>query len=247
MRSAWDETRSEHFTARHDADDTEDAVAVLEQLEGVRERLARRFEALGSDVAVVLHGTDAQLLLARPGLAVRRALTTPASRRYIVGAVSGPEIHVLSPRRLLERASNVADSREMLLLSPAALYARLVVTSSNPALRRHVRAARWAWLVAGSGAWLSGQSAHARPAIARRLREGSPPSFPPDLRDADLLGATVIDLLAREEGEAAVVALVTKLDPRGPRQGLVHAFAGRPLAHTEGTWRAHLSRLASAG
>ncbi|HEV2653594.1 MAG TPA: hypothetical protein VGT82_01490, partial [Ktedonobacteraceae bacterium] len=63
---------------------------------------------------------------------------------------------------------------------------------------------RWAWLLDGGGRWLAGQTVHARPAIARRLREGRRPSFPPGLRDAALLGGTVIDLLAREEGERAV-------------------------------------------
>jgi hypothetical protein len=109
-----------------------------------------------------------------------------------------------------------------------------------------VRAWRWAWLVDGIGAWLSGQTALARPAIGRRLHEGPPPVFPPKLSDAPLLGGTVIDLLAREEGEQAAVDFAVRLDPGGPRGGLVHAFHGRSLTHTEGTWRAHLARLASS-
>jgi hypothetical protein len=194
--------------------------------------------------------------MARPSLPIRRALTAPASRRYLAGAVSGTEIHVLSPPLLEARASAVvggsAETRQMLLRTPSALYARLAVGAANPRLPppnrigTMVRAWRWAWLVAGTGAWLSGQTALARPAIARRLHEDPPPDFPPGLRDAELLGGTVVDLLAREEGERAAIALARRLDPDGPRAALVHAFHGRRLEHTEATWRAHLKHMAES-
>jgi hypothetical protein len=87
---------------------------------------------------------------------------------------------------------------------------------------------------------LAGQTDHARPAIARRLREGPPPSFPPGMRDAPLLGGTVIDLLALEHGEEAVAALASRLHPQGVRAALTRAFR-RPLAETERAWRAQLA------
>jgi hypothetical protein len=59
-----------------------------------------------------------------------------------------------------------------------------------------------------------------------------------------LLGGTVLDLLAREEGAAACEDLLLAPLPRTPRQALVDAFHGRSLKHTEATWRAHLRRLA---
>ena len=90
----------------------------------------------------------------------------------------------------------------------------------------------------------SGQTAFARPAIARRLREGPEPSFPPSLRDSILLGGTVFDLIAREEGEQEAVKIACRLPPGGPKRALVYAFKGRPLVHSEGTWRAHLARIA---
>ena len=46
-----------------------------------------------------------------------------------------------------------------------------------PALRLR-RELRWAWLLEGAARWFGGQTAHARPAIARRLREGGPPQLP---------------------------------------------------------------------
>ena len=54
----------------------------------------------------------------------------------------------------------------------------------------------------------------------------------------------MIDLVAREEGELAAVELACTLPPGGPRQSLVEVFGGRPMVHSEGTWRAHLARLA---
>ena len=73
------------------------------------------------------------------------------------------------------------------------------------------------------------------------------PAFPPSLRDAALLGGTVFDLLAREEGAPAVARLATaRLPAGGARAALERAFGGRPLRHSAEAWRAHLQRLAGA-
>src|SRR3954451_12322000 len=225
----WNETPSEHFVARHDDADAPDAEGVLELLEATRARLARAFAVVPAGVDVVLHGSDAQLLLARPGLLATRALAAPAARRYVTGTWGRRELHVLAPRRLEERASAVPGSRELVLLSPAGLYCPLVVGSSSRALRSRRRAGRLAWLAWGAAEWFSGQTAHARPAIARRLREGRTPAFPPGRRDARLLGGTVIDLLAHERGEAEAVRLVD--------EGVLrHAFLGAPLREMEERW-----------
>lgn len=141
----------------------------------------------------------------------------------------------------------------MLALTPLALYARRLIAENNEELRavrtlpRMLLELRWAWLLEGGARWFAGQTEHARPAIARRLREGGQPRFPPDVRDAPLLGPTVIDLLAREEGEEAAARLVCRLHPQGHRAALAATFPGRPLSQTERAWRAHLERLASTG
>jgi hypothetical protein len=179
------------------------------------------------------------------------ALTAPAARRYVAGWTSSQELHMLTPAALEQRASNVPGSREMLALTPVALYARRLIGASNRDLAgrrgplRWSAQLRWAWMLEGAARWFSGQTEHARPAIARRLREGSQPSFPPAMKDAALLGGTLVDLLAAEEGEQAAVDLASQLDPGGPSTALRKAFPGRSLAHTEGAWRTHLSRLAS--
>jgi hypothetical protein len=239
----WLETDSEHFTARHDERDADDAAGVLALLEATRERLSARLHDVPDGVSVVLHGTTAQLHAAQPLLPLAVRITAPASRRYLVGWPGRDAVHVLAPSVLDERASGVPGSREMLRLAPAALYAQLAVRASNPRLRRG-RRLRWAWLVLGAAQYLSGQSAHVRPAVKRRLHEGGRPSFPPPLRDAHLLGGTVVDLLAREEGEDAVAGLVAVAGDAPPRETLVRAFGGRELRHTEAAWRAHLERMA---
>ena len=99
---------------------------------------------------------------------------------------------------------------------------------------------RSAWFVEGAAQWLSGQTRHVRPAVARRLREGSPPAFPPGRADALLLGGTVFDLIAREGGDRTAVAAARE----GPERVLA-AFGRRSARHTEAAWRSHLARLAA--
>lgn len=249
---AWIESVSPSFRARHESSQANAAEQVLDGLELARERLADRFPQTVGDVAVVLHGSMASLSIARPVMPVAWILTAPPARRYLGGWCGREELHVLAPDALDLRASNVSGSREMLALTAEALYARRVITENNRDLPRRFtpyRAAaelRWAWLLEGAARWFSGQTALARPAIARRLREGRNPSFPPGVRDAVLLGGTVIDLLVRERGEAAAAQLACRLDPQGARPAISRAFRGRPATETEGAWRSHLARMADA-
>jgi hypothetical protein len=247
--SAWEETQSPHFAARHDESDFDDVVRVLELLEGTRRRLEQVFPAVPEMVSVVLHGSRVQLYAARPELAVVVRLTAPAARRYLMGWPTSEGMHLLAPRHMESRASTVPGSREMAMLAPAALYAQLVVGHNNPGLPPPFglgslrRILRWSWLWAGAGQYFGGQTVHARPAVARRLREGSEPSFPPSTRDALLLGGSVLDLIARERGEQAVVDLAGTKPDGNPERALERAF-GRSLVHAGGTWRGHLARIA---
>jgi hypothetical protein len=248
----WVESVSPSFTARHDATATDDARHVLQSLERARRYLEGYFPRTPSEVTLVLHGGPAGLIASNPMMPLVWLATAPAARRYVVGWTGRTVIHMLEPALLRRRASSVAGSAEMLQDGAACLYARRVIISSNKDLARVMlalrlrRELRWAWLLEGAARWFGGQTAHARPAIARRLREGGPPSFPPGPRDAALLGGTVIDLLAREEGAQAAARFACRLHPQGPRAALSQAFGGRALTHTEGAWRSHLARLASA-
>jgi hypothetical protein len=247
----WVESHSLSFSARHDSAQVEEAATVLASLEVLRDELNGLFEQTPGEVAVVLHPRSWALALAHPWLPVARLRAAPASRRYFAGWFGEGEIHVLSPPALERRASGVPGSRQALLLSPEHEYSHLVVGANNPelpppfspaAFRRYVR---WAWLAEGAATWLSGQVPHLRPAIVRRLREGGRPSFPPDVRDAMLLGGTVFDLLEREHGPKAAAALATSPLDRGARSVLVDAF-GRQLAGVERDWRATLDSLSAA-
>ena len=247
----WVESHSLSFSARHDSSQVEEAAAVLASLEVLRDELDGLYEQTPGEVAVVLHPRSWALALAHPWLPLARLRAAPASRRYFAGWFGEGEIHVLSPPALERRASGVPGSRQALLLSPEHEYSHLVVGANNPelpppfsptAFRRYVR---WAWLAEGAATWLSGQVPHLRPAIVRRLREGGRPSFPPDVRDAMLLGGTVFDLLEREHGPKAAAALATSSLDRGARSVLVDAF-GRQLAGVERDWRDSLASLSAA-
>lgn len=248
---AWIESASPSFRARHASEDADDASAVLRTLEDTRERMAAVFPRTPDGITLVLHGGLLGLGLTNPLLPVQWLATEPAARRYVAGWAGAHELHVLSSPALQARASAVPGSREMLERSAACLYARRVIIESNRDLARLMvlirlrRELRWAWLVEGAARWFGGQTAYARPAIARRLREGGRPAFPPGARDAALLGGTVIDLLARERGERAAAHFSSRLHPQGARAALEEAFDGRSLAHTEGAWRSHLARLAA--
>src|SRR4051812_49582286 len=169
---AWVDTPSDTFVARHDARDADDAERVLAQLEFARTRLEERFEARPGELEVVLHSSPAQLDAAQPWVPLARRLTAPAARRYVVGWAGARELHVLAPRLLAHRASNVEGSLEMLMLAPSALLARRYVAPGHPPLppplapRRLARWGRWAGLVGGAPPGLSGQARQVPPPVA---------------------------------------------------------------------------------
>ena len=191
---AWVESVSPSFTARHEEADGDAVAGLLKALRHGRRRVRARRPATSRSSSTP---PTLALALAQPYLPLARLLTAPAGRRYLAGWFGAEEIHVLSPRLLARRASNVPGSREALELVPASLYAQVAVGSNNRGLPppftpgSFARYLRWAWLVQGAAQYLSGQVAHLRAAVARRLREGPRPSFPPSARDAPLLGGTV--------------------------------------------------------
>ncbi len=247
--SSWVESTSASFECRHSSDCGADALRVLESLERTRERLGRWFPRTVDELTVVLHDSVASLTLTNPLLPLVWATTAPAARRYVTGWVGRRELHVLAPSILRARSAGVRGSLEMLARAPASLYARRVIAECNHEIQhsrfrgRGLPELRWAWLLEGAARWFSGETAHARTAIGVRMREPSRPSFPPSVRDATLLGGTVIDLLVEREGEIAATQLAARRHPHGARAALAKAFGGRSLDTVEFDWRAHLEKL----
>jgi hypothetical protein len=248
----WVETHSLSFSARHESAQAAEAEAVLDALERFRDGLAGLFERLPHEISVVMHPRPLALAFAHPWLPLARRVAAPASRRYFAGWFGEREIHVLAPPALERRASRVPGSRDALLRTPHHEYAHIVLGANSPGLpppftvgsfRTYVR---WAWLCEGAAAHLSGQTRRLGAAIARRLREGGRPEFPPSARDAHLLGGTIFAMLDEEAGPRAVAFLATSPLDRGPRTLLHEAFE-RPAAAVERDWRDYLASVAAAG
>jgi hypothetical protein len=248
---AWVETASLSFVARHDSGIAEEATAILDDLEEFRTELGALFDTVPGDVAVVIHPRPLMMNFAAPWLPLARMVSAPAGRRYFAGFFGTREIHVLAPAALERRASGVEGSREALMRTPRHEYAHVVVGANNHSLpppfspatfRRYVRSA---WLAEGAAAFFAGQVPLMRAAVVRRLREGRRPQFPPASRDALVLGGTVFELLAEEQGPAACAELARAPDTRSPRRSIEEAF-GRPGAGVERDWKDYLDSLSAA-
>lgn len=245
---AWVETASLSFVARHESAQAHEAHVVLDDLERFRAELEGVFDRVPGEISVVIHPRPAMLALAAPWLPLARAVSAPAGRRYFAGWFARGEIHVLAPDALERRASGVPGSREALMLTPRHEYAHLVLGTNNAsmpppftpaAFRRYVRNS---WVCEGAAAHFAGQVPHLRPAVARRLREGGRPSFPPAARDSFVLGGTVFGLLERERGARACVELAAApLAAAGT--DMVEAAFGRSPAEVWRSWTAYLGEF----
>lgn len=248
---AWVETSSLSFNARHESGHAGAAQSVLDDLEDFRASLGDVFEQVPGAISVVIHPRPLMLALAAPWLPLARAVSAPAGRRYFAGWFARDEIHVLAPDALERRASGVQGSREALLRSPRHEYAHLVLGANNASLpppfgpatfRRYVR---MAWLCEGAATYLAGQVPHMRAAIARRMREGGQPAFPPSPRDALVLGGTVFAMLERERGRNACAELAHTPDWTSSHRTIASAF-GRPVATVQRGWVDYLASMTAA-
>ncbi len=249
----WVESQLGGFRARHNEDDARDARRVLQSLSLTELRMAELFPRPVGELTVVLHSGVVSLTLAHPVLPLVWLTTAPAARRYVAGWAGRDELHVLSPKVLRGRASNVTGSREMLALSAAALYARRIVIENNRELA-HVFAPR-----AGAPGAAMGVADRGRGALVLRPDRPRPAGDrPPAARGRtspisprlSRLGVARWDRVrpargrARASGPRRSWHLI--LSRAGPRAALTAAFGGRAIEHTEGAWRAHLARLAGA-
>ena len=99
------------------------------------------------------------------------------------------------------------------------LYVQVVLGANNERLpppwgpRRFLRYLEWTWLIEGAAQYYANQVLLFRAAVSTRLRDRTPPGFPPSARDAIILGGTVFDLLERERGRDACGLLVSRQRP----------------------------------
>lgn len=247
----WVETESLSFVARHESAQADSALAVLNDLEGFRARLEPLFERMPGPAAVVMHPRPLMLALAHPWLPLARLATAPAGRRYVAGWFSAGQIHVLAPAALERRAAGAPGSLPALQLSARHEYAHLVIGANNPSLpppfgpRSFTRYVRSMWLAEGAATHLAGQVSHMRRAVARRMREGGRPAFPPAARDAWVLGGTVFGLLERERGLVACVELAATPEWKSHELAIERAF-GRPAAAVGRAWTDYLAAFTQA-
>jgi hypothetical protein len=241
---AWVETESLSFTARHESADDADAQRTLDALEDLRLRLEERFDDAPGGVTVVVHPSPGWLSAAHPFLPAARLAAAPAGRRYLAGWAMASELHVLNDDYLARRAAG-EDSLAALHGTAERLYAQIVIAVNNERLpppwgpRRFGRYLRWAWLIEGGAQYFSSQTALFRAAANTRMRQGSPPAFPPSARDAIILGGTIFDLLERSRGVDACAVLVSRLRREGAAAAIELAFDA-PAEQVEGEWRRFL-------
>ena len=248
----WVESSSETFTARHDARDGADAERVLAQLEHARRTLERRFSARLGDLAVVLHGSTAQLDAAQPWLPVQRALTAPAGpalpRRLDrprhaarpVPAGAGPAgvqrggLAGDADARAIG-AARPPDGRRQPPRLPPALQPAALPALPEPAVadrgRRAVLLGADAPPAPGRGRPPPRRPAAELPARAPRRRAAGRHGLRP-------AGAGGGRGRVRPPGERPVAGR----RGAGARSA---PFPGRAIRHTEAAWRSHLARLAA--
>jgi hypothetical protein len=241
---AWTETESLSFLARHESKDEGAAQRTLDALEDMRLHLEERFHDAPGGITVVIHPTPAWLAAAHPFLPAARLAAAPAGRRYLAGWAMADELHVLNDEYLDRRAAG-DDSLAALRGTAERLYAQIVLATANTRLpppwgpRKFVRYIRWAWLIEGGSQYFSGQTQYFRAAVNTRMRQGSPPVFPPSARDAIILGGTLFDLLERERGRDACEVLVSRLRREGAERAIELAFDER-FRVVEAHWRTYL-------
>ena len=177
----WTETDSLSFTVRFEEGDEECAERTLDRLEELRLKLEERFERVPGGVTAILHPSSGWLAAAHPFLPAARLAAAPAGRRYLAGWATRTELHTLTDSAL-ERRAGGPDSLRALLGTSERLYAQLVLAANNAKIpppwgpRAFRRYLRWAWLIEGGAQFYAGQYASFRPAVLRRLSEGSRPT-----------------------------------------------------------------------
>ena len=248
---AWVETRLAALRrpARRPATPTTSRAARAAR--SARERLdGARSAPCPSDVDVVLHGVARRSShWPSPLLPVRAPrLTAPAARRYLVGLVRrggaararpAPPARAGLQRRRARSRCRCSAARRAATPSSSSAARNPRAAAPVPARARSRATARLGLAVGGRRPVLSrpdgARAARDRPPPARGRRAGASRPAAPTPRCS---AARVFDLLGREEGEAAVLALA-RATARGRAPAALERRLPRPRARPH---RGHLAR-----
>ena len=184
----WVETETLSFAARHESGQTDSVERLLDDLERFRDR-ARAALRARCRARSRWSSTRASLMLVAGrtrGCRPARMVSAPAGPPLLRRLVQPARDPRAGARRRWRRARRGWPARaRRMLLSPAARVRapgggrqqrRAAAAVHARTFRRYLR---MAWVSEGSATYLAGQVPHMRAAVARRMREGGRPAFPP--------------------------------------------------------------------
>lgn len=241
----WTESTSNLFRVRFD----DDARLEVEELVHVLETFAARLEAHGlllpPHPTIVVHPTAMSLALAQPAYVAALGLTETHGRKYLASWASGSTLHLIAPGRLARGAESHISLRDAMERQPACGLAHLALGYANPglSLQRALRRRAWFWLAWGAGQTLVGQVPMLASVIAVRRRERRGLSLTPPMRDAVILGGSIVELVLRERGLTALTHLLREPLPPSPEGWIGRALPGLGPTEREVRWRMLLDDL----
>lgn len=241
----WTESTSNLFRVRFD----DDSRLEVEELVHVLETYAARLEAHGlllpPHPTVVVHPTALSLSLAQPAYVAALALTETHGRKYLASWASGSTLHLIAPSRLARGTESHISLRDALERAPACGLAHLALGHANPGLdlQRTLRRRAWFWLAWGAGQTLVGQVPMLASVIALRRKERRALQVPPPMRDAVVLGGSIVELVLRQRGLTGLVHLLKDPLPPAPEGWIGRALPGLGPTEREVRWRMLLDDL----
>ncbi|MFT4034584.1 MAG: hypothetical protein QM679_03300 [Patulibacter sp.] len=227
----------------------DDARTEVEELVHVLETVAARLDAHGLRLpphpTIVVHPTALSLALAQPAYVAALALTETHGRRYLSSWASGSTLHLIAPGRLTRGAGGHVSLRDAMERAPACGLAHLALGHVNPGLtlQRALRRRDWFWLAWGAGQSLVGQVPMLASVIALRRKERRHLAVPPVMRDAVVLGGSLVELVRRERGLTALAHLLRDPLPPSPQGWIGRALPGLGATEREVRWRMLLDEL----
>ncbi|MBO9531940.1 MAG: hypothetical protein J7513_03085 [Solirubrobacteraceae bacterium] len=241
----WTESTSNLFRVRFDDDSRTEVEELVHVLETVAARLEAHGLVLPPHPTVVVHPTAFSLALAQPAYVAALALTETHGRKYMASWASGSTLHLIAPDRLARGTEGHISLRDAMDRAPAAGLAHLAIGHANPALslQKALRRRDWFWLAWGAGQTLVGQVPMLASVIALRRKERRAIHLPPPMRDAVVMGGSLVELVLRDRGLTALVHLLRDPLPPSADGWIGRALPGLGSTERDVRWRMLLDDL----